>query len=875
MSIKTKLLRPITRICKLVWGKLFFLQEHRKSLSLVEWHLYKKPDQNISFSVVTAVYNSEKYLDDYFKSLTRQTLDFRKHIRLIMVDDGSTDNSVAIIEKWQKKYPDNIHYIYQENQGAAVARNTGFAQVKSPWVTFIDSDDFVHPHYFYHVTKAIRKHRANNLKMVACRIVSYYEGQRATFKDDRSFRVFFTKPYTLCPANDLKDAMHMTLNSAFFSVKEIRRQRLSFKTKSNWPSFKDAYIILRYLSGCSKGSCLFARWPRYYYRKRSDKTSVIDTARFKPEYFLDQLEEGYIDILRFYYNKLHKVPLFVQRTILYDMSFRIKRIFNNPKTLIILSREEQQKFLRLCDTIFSYIDRKTIMSFSWRFSGFNILYKLGVLHCFKHIDRISPHIKVREYDFRQKLVKLVYYSSNYYAFDFIFYIKNKIVHSAYAKITTLKFMDRVFIYEKSVWLPMQEGDELFCMNAKGKHIPFQLDNTPQLHSLDFTTLGQYFSKKCDAILPKHDAHWILIDRDSKADDNAEHLYRYIAREHPEQTVYFGLRRSSPDWERLHQEGFRLLDYGTPEYTRKLRAADKLISSHRDASIVRYEKGILKNKHFVFLQHGVISADLSRNTNNKKTDLFITASPAEYESIVSNGSPYCLGRKEVALTGLARHDRLFELAQSSGLSQKVLLVMPTWRSYLTGTGKGTDSSLLPGFLESEYAKAWFGLLSSPRFLEIVTKHGFKVQFLSHILMQEYFSNVEREGVIELAPSTDIQSLFVNASILLTDYSSVAFEMAFLRKPVLYYQFDEDDFFSGAHVYTKGYYDYRRDGFGPVVIDENSLLVELEKLLPHGREAQARYLERMERALPVRDGRNCERTYKAILALDTPFESSLPN
>lgn len=69
-------------------------------------HIYtKKVAGHYQYTVVSAVYNVGRYLDDYFKSLVNQRLDFKKHIQLVLVDDGSTDNSVDIIKNWQKKIP--------------------------------------------------------------------------------------------------------------------------------------------------------------------------------------------------------------------------------------------------------------------------------------------------------------------------------------------------------------------------------------------------------------------------------------------------------------------------------------------------------------------------------------------------------------------------------------------------------------------------------------------------------------------------------------------------------------------------------------------------------------------------------------------------
>ena len=102
-----------------------------------------------------------------------------------------------------------------------------------------------------------------------------------------------------------------------------------------------------------------------------------------------------------------------------------------------------------------------------------------------------------------------------------------------------------------------------------------------------------------------------------------------------------------------------------------------------------------------------------------------------------------------------------------------------------------------------------------------------------------------------------------------------QSAFLKKAVLYYQFDEATFFSGIHSYQKGYFDYRRDGFGPVVTEEDALFRELEAILQNEGKPAPMYLERMESTFPFRDGKNCERTYQAILDLDKPYPAGWMN
>ena len=100
------------------------------------------------YAVVSACYNVADYLNDFLSSLTGQTLGFENNIQVILVDDGSTDNTPEIIKEWQKRFPGNIVCIHKENGGQASARNYGFNYVNAEWVTFTDPDDFLNKDYF-------------------------------------------------------------------------------------------------------------------------------------------------------------------------------------------------------------------------------------------------------------------------------------------------------------------------------------------------------------------------------------------------------------------------------------------------------------------------------------------------------------------------------------------------------------------------------------------------------------------------------------------------------------------------------------------------------------------------------------------------------
>ncbi len=92
-------------------------------------------------SVIVPVYNVEEYIEKCLESLVNQTL---KDIEIIIVDDGSPDNSYKIISKYLKKYK-NILYLKKENGGLSSARNYGLKYAKSDYIFFLDSDDFLKP----------------------------------------------------------------------------------------------------------------------------------------------------------------------------------------------------------------------------------------------------------------------------------------------------------------------------------------------------------------------------------------------------------------------------------------------------------------------------------------------------------------------------------------------------------------------------------------------------------------------------------------------------------------------------------------------------------------------------------------------------------
>jgi CDP-glycerol glycerophosphotransferase (TagB/SpsB family) len=104
---------------------------------------------------------------------------------------------------------------------------------------------------------------------------------------------------------------------------------------------------------------------------------------------------------------------------------------------------------------------------------------------------------------------------------------------------------------------------------------------------------------------------------------------------------------------------------------------------------------------------------------------------------------------------------------------------------------------------------------------------------------------------------------------TDYSSVAFNVAYLDRPVVYFQFDRDEMLGGLHVGRQGYFDYARDGFGPVAEDAAAAEAAIVDAIRRGPVPGDTYQERIDRTFPDRDGQACARVVQAVEELSRPW------
>lgn len=359
--------------------------------------------------------------------------------------------------------------------------------------------------------------------------------------------------------------------------------------------------------------------------------------------------------------------------------------------------------------------------------------------------------------------------------------------------------------------------------------------------------------------------WLICDNENEARDNGYWLFKYIREHHKEQDVMYAINKKSPDYARVKDLG-PVVQYGSFMHWVYYLTASKNISSQKEGkpnAAVCYlleVYGILKNKR-IFLQHGIIMNNLEfLHYKNTKMRMFMCTAEREFQYIKEKfGYPDGWIQK----TGLCRFDNLFDTSQG----KRQILVMPTWRNWISipTTGSYAQEDITE-FTGTKYFQCWNEFLCDKELAAFLEKENIRLVFYPHRGMQKFIQNFQTQSthiVIAKWPEYDVQELLKESNLLVTDYSSIAMDFAYLRKPLLYYQFDYEMFRKGQ--YSEGYFSYKEDGFGKVCEKEQDVVREIKQITENGMTMSNLYQQRVDEFFSYRDKNNCERNYKAICKL----------
>lgn len=354
--------------------------------------------------------------------------------------------------------------------------------------------------------------------------------------------------------------------------------------------------------------------------------------------------------------------------------------------------------------------------------------------------------------------------------------------------------------------------------------------------------------------------WLICEDGLTARDNGYHFYKYIRNNYPDDYCFFVIDKKATDFKKVADFG-NIIQFKSFKHWLFYLSAEYNISNHKHGNpcqsffyIIHVILRLFNNR--IFLQHGVIKDDLPFvYYKNARFKMFITSAKREYDYICENfGYPDGI----IKNFGLARFDNLHDYVTDN----KRILFMPTWRNWLGNNHEiDKDRNL---FKQTNFYIYWNELLSNKIFINYIEKNNIIVYFYPHQHMQKYLDlfNTSSDNIKIVDNSdVDIQDLLKSSPLLVTDYSSVFMDFGYMNKPVLYYQFDREEFRKN-HM-SKGYFDYDDDGFGKCVFDSNVLVEEIIKLVDNGFRDEKVYEERRLNFFEFRDSNNCKRTYDYLL------------
>lgn len=345
--------------------------------------------------------------------------------------------------------------------------------------------------------------------------------------------------------------------------------------------------------------------------------------------------------------------------------------------------------------------------------------------------------------------------------------------------------------------------------------------------------------------------WLIGEQSFKAQDTGLAYFRHLRTQHPEIDAYYVIERDAAD--RVNLEGLdHVVDYRSQEHVDLMFRAERVAGSHHPDYVFPSRSRMLQkaiDPIKIFLQHGVIGIRrleklYGRGVSSFDTDLFIVSSDREKEYIVSD-----LGYRdeEVVVTGLSRFDSLLD-GQTPVVPGQIL-VMPTWREWIHSEEQ---------LLESDYLQQWSAFLHDERLHALLEAQDAHLVLHLHPNMRmfaDHFTHprirVVRQGEVPM------QQLIKESAALVTDYSSVGFDMSFLHRPVFYFQFDARRFLSGGtHL------DMDDELPGPRYQDAQSLVTAVADTAARGFAMEPRYRERADRLLTHRDLGSSERIVQVM-------------
>jgi len=359
--------------------------------------------------------------------------------------------------------------------------------------------------------------------------------------------------------------------------------------------------------------------------------------------------------------------------------------------------------------------------------------------------------------------------------------------------------------------------------------------------------------------------WLVYEKFCNgAQDNGFRFFEYCMRNAPEETrrhVFYVLKKDSPDKAKVEAYASNVIDFMSLKHMLYALGSTILVASDARPHLYvwRPRRNVItrtiRKRRIFFLQHGVTALKrvdyLFGKRGRTPMTYFLTTSKTEQDIVMRH---FGYDERHAPVLGFSRWDVLEDLSGQEG-RQPTILLMPTWRQWLEGVDDYT-------FIQSEYCKTYTNLLNDSRMTDLLEQTGTRVKFFIHPKFSEQIVHFGKVSpLVDLVPmgSEPLNELLMTCSALVTDYSSVAWEMLYMDKPVLFFQFDQDRYEDEVGAYV----DLNEDLPGPVSKTSEALLRDLRTCIESSFALSEEDRLKASRWFDFRDKQNAKRTYDYLL------------
>jgi len=333
-------------------------------------------------------------------------------------------------------------------------------------------------------------------------------------------------------------------------------------------------------------------------------------------------------------------------------------------------------------------------------------------------------------------------------------------------------------------------------------------------------------------------------------DNGYFFYKYCRENHPEQQIFFAVRKNSPYFNELRNNDTNIVPFGSFRHIRLFFDSTLGFYTHAYSDLI-YRKLFEvfgKNLNLIYLHHGVLGfKKFNKQYMRDKDlmDLFFAGNSLEETFILKDIK---IPKSKIKVTGYPRYDHLRD--RSRDVNPQIIYI-PTHRNWITNRKQFVD-----------FYQNIDTFISDHELDRILQQHSCILKIYLHYNMQQYMDIIRYENpriqVVKHGDESPLD-LICASNLMITDYSSVAWDFFFLNKPVIFYRFDIDMYDRDRGSYIPLQDDY----IGPVAEKPDELICKIKKILSRDFKPDDKYIRLRDKIHPYNDDRSCSRIYNEIL------------